>query len=261
MNLCLPQPLKVKVKLLSRVWLFATPRTVAYQAPPSMGFSRQEYCSGVPFPSPGDLPNPGIEPRSPALQANTLTSEPPGKPQPLGQRWKIHSTTGMRGGHTTRAPTMPEHEENQMWAKSIWKINKTILSQQGSSVWRGQLLFYCPAFFLHLSHDSTLFVCFFPLIKSSQLPISWSLWLEEVAQSQFAKWSQYHSVVVIQSCQFVTPRNVGPQGPTRLLCPWGFPDKNTGVGCHFFLQGIFLTQGSNWVSALQADSLLSEPPS
>ena len=45
-----------------------------------MGFSRQEYWSGLPFPSPGDLPNPGIEPRSPALQADTLTSEPPGKP-------------------------------------------------------------------------------------------------------------------------------------------------------------------------------------
>ena len=91
---------------------------------------------------------------------------------------------------------------------------------------------------------------FFPLIKSSLLPISWSLWLEEVAQSQFAKWSQYQSVVVIQSCQFMTPRNVGPQGPTRLLCPWDFPDKNTGVGCHFFLQGIFPTQGSNWVSCI-----------
>ena len=47
-----------------------------------MGFSRQEYWSGLPFPSPGDLPNPGIEPGSPALQADTLTSEPPGKPKP-----------------------------------------------------------------------------------------------------------------------------------------------------------------------------------
>ena len=53
---------KVKVKLLSRVRLFATPWTTAYQVPLSMGFSRQEYWSGVPFPSPGDLPNPGIEP-------------------------------------------------------------------------------------------------------------------------------------------------------------------------------------------------------
>ena len=69
-----------EVKLLSRVRLSATPRTVAYQAPPSMKFSRQEYWSGLPFPSPGDLPDPGIEPGSPTLQADTLPSEPPGKP-------------------------------------------------------------------------------------------------------------------------------------------------------------------------------------
>ena len=70
---------KVKVKLLSRVRLFASPWTVVRQAPLSMGFSRQEYWSGLPFPSPGDLPNPGIAPRSPALQADALSSEPPGK--------------------------------------------------------------------------------------------------------------------------------------------------------------------------------------
>ena len=57
----------VKVKLLSRVQLFATPWTVAYQAPPSMGFSRPEYWSGLPFPSPGDLPIPGVEPGSPTV--------------------------------------------------------------------------------------------------------------------------------------------------------------------------------------------------
>ena len=55
------------MKSLSRVRLFTTPWTVAYWAPPSMGFSRQEYWSGLPFPSPGELPDPGIEPRSPAL--------------------------------------------------------------------------------------------------------------------------------------------------------------------------------------------------
>ena len=65
-------------KSLSCVQLFVTPWTVAYQAPPSMGFSRQEYWSGFPFPSPGDLPNPGIEPRSPALQADALLSDPQG---------------------------------------------------------------------------------------------------------------------------------------------------------------------------------------
>ena len=77
-------PQKVKVKLLSRVRLFATPWIVAYQASLSMGFSRQEYWSGLPFPSPGDLPDPGIKPRSPALQADSLPSEPPGKPKTNG---------------------------------------------------------------------------------------------------------------------------------------------------------------------------------
>ena len=66
--------------LLSRARLFTAPWTARPQAPLSMGFSRQEYWSRLPFPSPGDLSDPGIEPRSPALQADALTSEPPGKP-------------------------------------------------------------------------------------------------------------------------------------------------------------------------------------
>ena len=57
----------------------AIPWTVASQVPLSMGFYRQEYWSGLPFPSPGDLSNPGIKPRSPALQAESLPSKPPGK--------------------------------------------------------------------------------------------------------------------------------------------------------------------------------------
>ena len=74
---------KVKVKSLSRLRLFATQWTVAHHAPLSMGFSRQEYWSGLPFPSPEDLPNPGIEPRSPKLQADALTSELPGEAQTI----------------------------------------------------------------------------------------------------------------------------------------------------------------------------------
>ena len=62
------EQVKVKVKSLSHVLLFATPWTVAHQVPLFMGFSGQEYWSGLPFPSPGDLPDPGIEPRSPILQ-------------------------------------------------------------------------------------------------------------------------------------------------------------------------------------------------
>ena len=65
--------MKVKVKSFSCVWLFATPWTVAYQAPPSMGFSRQQYWSGLPFPSPGDLPNPGIEPRVSCIAGRCFT--------------------------------------------------------------------------------------------------------------------------------------------------------------------------------------------
>ena len=68
------------MKSLSCVQLFAIPWTVVYGASLSMGFSRQEYWSELPFPSPRDLPDPGIQPRSPALQADALPSEPPGKP-------------------------------------------------------------------------------------------------------------------------------------------------------------------------------------
>ena len=69
--------MKVKVKSFSHVQLFATPWTTAYQSPLSMAFSRQKYWSGLPFLSPGDLPDPGIEPGSPTLQADALLSEPP----------------------------------------------------------------------------------------------------------------------------------------------------------------------------------------
>ena len=78
--ICMVSGLILIVKSLSRVWLFVTPWTIAHQAPPSMEFSRQEYWSGLPFPSAGDLPYPGIEPGSPALQADALPSEPPRNP-------------------------------------------------------------------------------------------------------------------------------------------------------------------------------------
>ena len=83
-----------EVKLLSCVRLFVTPLTVACQAPLSLGFSRQKHWSGLPFPSPGDLPNPGIEPGSPVLQTDSLPPEPPGKPQRKSEvRAKYHGST------------------------------------------------------------------------------------------------------------------------------------------------------------------------
>ena len=75
---------KVKVKSFSHVRLFATPWTVAYQAHPSMGFSRQNYWSGLPFTSPGDFSHPEIEPGSPTLQADSLPTEPQGKHKNTG---------------------------------------------------------------------------------------------------------------------------------------------------------------------------------
>ena len=76
----IPKKVKVKVNLLSCIRLFAAPLTIAYEAPPSLEFFKQEYWSGLPFPSPGDLPNPAIEAESPTLQTDVLPSEPPGKP-------------------------------------------------------------------------------------------------------------------------------------------------------------------------------------
>ena len=92
------------MKSLSHVRLFATPWTVAYQAPRSMGFSRQEYWSGVPFPSPGDLPNPGIEPGSPVLQTDALPSEPLGKP------WEFSSVQSLRRVRLFATPWTVAHQ-------------------------------------------------------------------------------------------------------------------------------------------------------
>ena len=77
--LCIQQC--VCTQSLSPIRVFATPGTVAHQAPQSMGFSRQEYWSGLPFASPGDLPNPGTEPASLCLLHWQVDSLPPGKPQ------------------------------------------------------------------------------------------------------------------------------------------------------------------------------------
>ena len=96
-HISLPLKERKKVKSLSRVPFFVTPWTVAQQAPPSVEFSRQEYCSGLLFPSPGGPPDPGIELRSPALQADALLSELPGKPVPAQYQFsRFHIYAGNR---------------------------------------------------------------------------------------------------------------------------------------------------------------------
>ena len=87
------------------VRLFATPWTVAHQTPLSMGFSRPEYWSGLPFPPPGDLPDPGIEPGSPSLQVVSLPAEPRGKPRkPWTQEGVGVSSAGSQAGALPLGP-------------------------------------------------------------------------------------------------------------------------------------------------------------
>ena len=88
--------------MLSCVRLFATPWTVAHQAPPSMEVSRQEYWSGQPFPSPGNLPDPGLELGSHALQADSLPSEPTEKPEQILKRKKKKKTFWRRESERER---------------------------------------------------------------------------------------------------------------------------------------------------------------
>ena len=92
------------MKLLTPVQLFATPWTVACQAPAPMEFSRLEYWNGLPFPSLGDLPSPGIKPRSPTLQADSLPSEPPGKPDTTGGRLESREGDQQREFYLVCAP-------------------------------------------------------------------------------------------------------------------------------------------------------------
>ena len=107
---------KVKVKSLSCVLLFVTPRTVACQEFPSMGLSRQEYWKELPFPSPEDLPDPGLEPGSPALQGDSLPSELPGKlrseQQAKPPKCRQHRPPSSLPQAERLFPTSPEAEVN-----------------------------------------------------------------------------------------------------------------------------------------------------
>ena len=97
---------------------FVTPRTGTCQALLSMGFSRQEYWSGLPFPSPGDLPDPGIEPRSPTLQADSLSCEPSGQlAQPLIRTQHVKVTNR---GHPPRGQGGAEQAVKTFLCSNLW---------------------------------------------------------------------------------------------------------------------------------------------
>ena len=127
----------VCVKSLNCVWLFATLWTVAHQAPLSMGFSRQEYWSGLPFPSPGDLPNPGIEPGSPALQADALSSEPPGKPKRHIKNQRHYFTnkgpSGQSYGFSSNHVWMWELDYKESWVPKNWCFWTVVLEKAHES--------------------------------------------------------------------------------------------------------------------------------
>ena len=113
---------KVKAKSLSRVQLLETPRTVARQDPLSNGFCRQEHWSGLPFPSLGDLPDPGIEPWSPALQVDYLPSEPPGKSTEELYKKDLNDLDNHNGVVTYLEPDILEWEVK--WALGSITTNK-----------------------------------------------------------------------------------------------------------------------------------------
>ena len=110
----------MKVKSLSRVQLFVTPWTVAYQAPQSMGFSKQECWNGLPFPS----PDPGSEPDSPALQADALLSEPPGKPKSAE-----HSHNAKSESHSVLSDSLRGHEKQNSPGQSTGAGSLSLLQR------------------------------------------------------------------------------------------------------------------------------------
>ena len=147
--------MKGKMKLLSHVRLFGTPWTTAYQASPSMGFSRQECWSGLPFPSPGHLPDPGIEPGSPALEADALTSEPPGKQNHKGREPEVRS---QKAAHLWWRifQTCVEHYLDPWVRKISWR-RKWLLTPvylPGKILWTEGLAGYSPQDHIESGHTS-----------------------------------------------------------------------------------------------------------
>ena len=145
---------KLKVKLLSCVRLFATPWTVALQAPLFMELSRQEYWNGLPFPSPGALPHPGIEPGSSTLQADSLLPEPPGKP--LGSQPSYNSLCSkLKLSLTSPSPTL-SITYIQLPIKSNSKAHLKFISHS--------LFSLMPSQFMSLFLTSTIFFLIYTML-------------------------------------------------------------------------------------------------
>ena len=170
-----------------------------------MDFSRQEYWGGLPCPSPGHLPNPGIQPGSPTLPADSLPSEPPGK---LAS-FSTHPETGASLHTKQHGPQSMVRRP----APSTWPLVPGTTFQAPSQI---------PCV--------TNWWSVHPSLRSTALHVLPANLLSAASAKS------------LQHCLTLRPHG---QWATRLLCPWDSPGKNTGVGSQALLQGIFLTQGSN----------------
>ena len=211
-----------------------------------MGFPRQKSWSKALFHSPGDRPNPGTESTSPALTSQFFTSERPGKPHTGG----IHvlqlflfafllliCLACLRAKSLQSCLTLCNPMDCSPPGSSVHGILQARIlawvarsSSRGSSQPRDRIHFFS------VSCIGTL-----PLAPPGK-PVNLSCMF--VSHSVMSNCLRLHGLY-----------------PARFLCPWNSPCKNTGVGCHFLLQGIFLTQGLNpGLLYWQVDSLPSDPP-
>ena len=177
------------------------------------GFSRQEYWSGLPCPPPGDLPNPGTEPRFPALQADSLSSEPPGKPyhSKAPFNWLLYQIHGkLNMCHNVMEKFKYQRCKNELKGIS-WIGKHSLLSLEtcSSQKWLGNWILKFPQLSVLIVFD------FDSILKC------WSL--------------------VAKLC--LTLCDPMDYSPPHSFCSWELPGKNNG--CHFLLQGIFPTQDLN----------------
>ena len=189
------------------VWLSnsATPWTVVHQAPLSKGFSRQEYCSGLPFPSPRDLPDLGIKPTFPALQADSLLSEPLGKSPWFSDILKIQLLLGRKFQHA-------DHPARRLFASPRSSAHPPALHPPQKELHAGSLLLGGRVSGTHLN--------------TLNLGKANSELLKEVKSSG--------------TCQLCPTLRLHGQ-----YSPWNSPGRNTGMGSFSLLQGIFPSQELN----------------
>ena len=244
--------------MLSCVQLFAIPWTVAYQAPPSMEFSRQEYWSGFPFPSPGDLPDLGIEPRSPALQTHFTVWATREALHVYKQQAKeaFHSGGRMVAVQLVKLGSIPGEKKKRIsyiylkkkgfkWKEEITKLQEENMEELHFNLGTEKLLlnisqkpeaikyWWSAILLLLLRSFSCAQLCATPKTAAHQVPPSLGFSRQEhwsgLPFPSPMHESESHSVMSDSSWSH------GLQ-PTRLLCPWDFPGKSTGVGCHCLLR-------------------------